>query len=192
MTVAPELIARVDAQMQRALLPLVGADWSVPATHLEWSCRQTGVHIADSLFAHAARIVAQPQEWFVPAEVTVDGSAGPAELVQVIGACAGLLRCAALDADPTTRAFHPWGSSDPDGSVAMGAAEGLVHTWDIVSALGGRWRPPSEVCRPVLERLFPDAPAGDAADVLLWCTGRTALPEHPRRTSWRWYSAVHD
>jgi hypothetical protein len=36
----------------------------------------------------------------------------------------------------------------------------------------------------VLARLFPDAPGGDPVAVLLWCTGRIALPDRPRRTRW--------
>ena len=190
MTVTPDLIAEVAGETHTALARFVDADWSVPARDLEWSCRATAVHIADSYFAHAARIVARPREWFVPAEVVAEESAGPQELLQVVDACAELLRGAGIIADPATRAWHPWGFSDPAGSLAMGAAEGLLHTWDIVGGLGGDWRPPAELCRPVLARLFPDAP--DVADVdpseaLLWCTGRVALPSRPRRTTWRWY-----
>ena len=77
----------------------------------------------------------------------------------------------------------------------MGAVEGLVHTWDISTALGGQWHPPASLSAPVIDRLFPDAPNVadvDAGAVLLWCTGRIALADHPRRASWRWYSAVRD
>jgi uncharacterized protein (TIGR03083 family) len=188
----PELLTRVADETQRALAPYGDADWSVPAPGLDWSCRQTAVHLADSYFAHAARIVARPQDWFVPAEVTVEASAGPRELLQVIDACAGLLRCAATGADPAGRAYHPWGASDPAGTVAMGAAEGLVHTFDIAGGLGRDWRPPADLCRPVLARLFPDSPDVDPSDALLWCTGRVALADRPRRDSWRWYSAPRD
>jgi hypothetical protein len=188
----PDLIARVAEETRTALSPLVRADWSVPARDLEWSCRQTAVHLADAYFAHAARIVAQPQDWFVPAEVVVDDSVDPERLLQVIGACAELLRCAGIVADPRTRAWHPWGTSDTAGSIAMGAAEGLVHTGDIAAGLGSDWRPPAELCRPVIDRIFPDAPDADPTDVLLWCTGRAALPDLPRQATWRWDASVRD
>jgi hypothetical protein len=193
MTVTPDLIARVAEETRTALSPFDGADWSVPAHDLEWSCRETAVHLADAYFAHAARIVAQPQHWFVPAEITVDDPVEPEQLLEVIGACAELLRWAAIGADPASRAWHPWGTSDPAGSVAMGAAEGLLHTWDICGGLGSDWRPPGELCRPVIDRLFPDAPTdADPTDALLWCSGRAALPNRPRLAKWRWYSSVPD
>jgi hypothetical protein len=185
---SPDLVAAVAAEVQAALLPYVDADWSVPARDMEWSCAETVAHIADSFFAHAARIVARPTEWFVPASVVADEPGSPRHLLQVADACAGLLAAAAAVADPATRAYHPWGASDPAGSVAMGAAEGLLHAWDVGTTLGGDWRPPDALCEPVVARLFPDAPGGvDAADALLWCTGRVALPGRPRRTEWRWY-----
>jgi len=185
---SPGLVAAVAAETRVALEPFLDADWSVPARGLDWSCARTAVHLADSQFAHAARIVARPTEWFVPATVVVDEPGDPRQLLQVFGACAGLLVAAATGADPSSRAYHPWGASDPAGSMAMGAAEGLLHTWDVVGGLGGDWRPPDDLCRPAIERLFPDAPTDvGAADALLWCTGRVALPGHPRRTEWRWY-----
>lgn len=190
--IRPELITRVAEQTQLALGPVLRADWNVPAGELEWSCRTTAVHLADSYFAHAARVAAQPQDWFVPAEVSVDHSAAPLDVLQVIDACAQLLQCAAAGADPASRAWHPWGTSDPAGSVAMGAVEGLVHTWDICRGLGRDWLPPADLCRPVLDRLFPNAPDVDPAHALLWCTGRIALGDQPRLETWRWYSAVPD
>jgi hypothetical protein len=192
MPVTPDLIHRVAQETQAALVPFVQADWSVSARGLEWSCRETAEHLANAYFNHAARIVAQPQHGFVPAMLTVEEPAHPEQLLEVIGACAELLHCAAIEADPASRAWHPWGTSDPAGSVAIGAAEGLLHTWDIAGGLGSDWRPPAELCRPVLERLFPDAPDGDPTDTLLWCTGRAALPDRPRLTTWRWDSSVRD
>jgi uncharacterized protein (TIGR03083 family) len=185
----PGILTRVHAETVAALAPHLGADWSVPGAG-DWSARDVALHLADAYFAHAARVVGQPAEWFVPATLTVDEPQEPERIVQVIGASAGLLRCAALDADPASRAYHPWGTSDPAGSVAMGAAEGLVHTWDVANALGSGWRPPDDLAAPVVERLFPDAPPdADPGDALLWCTGRIALPGHPQRTTWRWYAA---
>lgn len=191
-TVTPDLISRTAHATQEALEPAARGDWSVRARDLEWSCWRTGVHLADGYFAHACQILATRPKGFLPIEVSVEESATPEDLLEVIGACAELLRCAATLADPATRAWHPWGTSDPAGSIAMGVVEALVHTYDIAVGLGLDWRPPAELCPLVLGRLFPDAPDGDPTDVLLWCTGRTAMRDRPRRTSWRWDSSVHD
>ena len=101
-----------------------------------------------------------------------------------------LLRLAVSAAPPTARAWHPYGTSDADGFAAMGITETLVHTYDIARGLGLSWSPPAEPSAAVLSRLFPQAPAGDPAEVLLWCTGRIALDGRPRRTEWRWASSV--
>jgi hypothetical protein len=192
MPLSPDLIARVDEQTGVALSPFVGADWSVGAGELEWSCWETGAHLADAYWHHAARILAQPTEAFLPAEVRMEDWADVEGLLRVIGVNAELLRRAAVDADPASRAWHDWGTSDPAGTIAMGGAEGLVHTWDMAHGLGSDWRPPAELCVPVLERLFPGAPGGDPASVLLWSTGREALPGRERLTKWRWYSSPRD
>ena len=66
----------------------------------------------------------------------------------------------------------------------MGVAETLLHTHDITLGLGVPWQPPQRLSALVLRRLFPDAPAGAAPEVLLWMTGRGELPGRARRTSW--------
>ncbi|MFJ1755134.1 hypothetical protein [Kitasatospora sp. NPDC088134] len=98
----------------------------------------------------------------------------------------------AVQPGPGLRAWH-WGPTDPTGFAAMGVAEILLHTHDIATGLGLDWTPPAGPSAAVLARLFPDAPTGTGADpaaVLLWCTGRTALPGLPRRTSWVWRAAL--
>jgi uncharacterized protein (TIGR03083 family) len=186
----PELIAVMAAQIQAALAPLTGADWSTPARDLEWTCRESAVHLGDSLFAQAAQLVAGPLHDWVPAEVRTE-AVEPAQLLRVIDACAGLLRVAAAAARPELRAWHPCGIADPSGWIAMGLAEGLVHTWDITATLGSDWSPPRDLAAQAIARLFPNAPAGDPSDVLLWCSGRIALPDRPRQgADWRWHTSV--
>jgi hypothetical protein len=68
----------------------------------------------------------------------------------------------------------------------MGVAEAMLHTYDITQGLGLPWTPPAPSAAYVIERLFPDAPEGDPAEVLLWCTGRGELPGHKRVTTWVW------
>ncbi|MEU2389609.1 hypothetical protein [Streptomyces sp. NPDC007369] len=74
----------------------------------------------------------------------------------------------------------------------MGVAEVLLHTHDITRGLGVAWMPPARPCGAVLRRLFPDAPSGGPAQVLLWCTGRGELEGRSRLTSWRWQAALPD
>jgi hypothetical protein len=187
----PELVTATAAQIKVALTPLANADWTTRARDLEWTCRETAVHLGDSLFAQAAQLVAGPLHDWVPAEVRIDPAAAPDQVLRMVDACAGLLRAAAATADAGLRAWHPAGVADPSGWIAMGITEGLVHAWDITAALGSDWRPPADLAAQAVARLFPDAPAGEPADVLLWCAGRIALPDRARQgPRWRWHSSL--
>jgi len=75
-----------------------------------------------------------------------------------------MLRLAVASASKDARAWHPYGTSDPEGFVAMGIVEVLVHTHDIARGLDIDWAPPEELCRPVLLRLFPDAAQGHPSE----------------------------
>ncbi|WP_327676045.1 maleylpyruvate isomerase N-terminal domain-containing protein [Kitasatospora sp. NBC_00458] len=182
-------------ELTDVLAPLTRSDaarWDAPAGPLEWSCRETAAHIAHDLLAYAGQLAARPADRYLPFDLTVPPDAGPAEVLTVVTACARLLATALDAAPPGLRAWHH-GPCDPAGFAAMGVTETLLHTHDITLGLGVDWRPSERLCRAALARLFPDAPeaaAGRAADVLLWCTGRGELDGRPRRTSWSWRAAV--
>ncbi|HET8582273.1 MAG TPA: hypothetical protein VFL65_03410 [Jatrophihabitans sp.] len=105
-----------------------------------------------------------------------------------------MLRRLVQAADPAVRAFHTYGVSDRAGFAAMGMVETLIHTYDLLRGLdpASTWRPPADLAAPLLDRLFPHAPAGDAAEVLLHCCGRVPLGESPRLQKWRWDGTVRD
>ena len=161
------------------LRPHTGADWDVPAGGLEWSCRYTAAHVAHDLLAYAAQVAGRASGGYLPLDLTVRDTAGPAQVLDVVAACGTLLVRALDAAGPADRAWH-WGPADPGGFAALGVNEVLVHTWDITRGLGVPWRLPAGLAAAVVARLFPDHPGAD----LLWCTGRTALPGRPRRTQW--------
>ncbi|MFJ5231256.1 maleylpyruvate isomerase N-terminal domain-containing protein [Kitasatospora sp. NPDC088391] len=179
-------------ELRRVLAPQVGRDWDVPAGPLDWSCRDTLAHIGHDQLAYAGQLVARPVDRYLPFDLAVRPGAGPGDVLQVVLACGELLAVALAAAGPGVRAWH-WGPTDPGGFAAMGVAEILLHTHDIATGLGLGWSPPAGPAAAVLARLFPDAPTGTGADpaaVLLWCTGRAALPGLPRRTSWVWRAAL--
>ncbi|MEV0384925.1 maleylpyruvate isomerase N-terminal domain-containing protein [Nonomuraea sp. NPDC050643] len=176
--------------------------WEAKAGTLEWTCWETIEHLADDLFTYAARfgLTKPPMSAMLPFRTSSDRSGGPANVISVerasgpeglmtiLEACGGLF-ASVLDAAPsTTVAYHVFGPSDPAGFAAMGVVETLVHTHDAAQGLNLEWSPPGELCERALQRLFPHvALDGDAWETLLWATGRTALPDRPRLTEWRWY-----
>ncbi|WP_130340736.1 maleylpyruvate isomerase N-terminal domain-containing protein [Micromonospora kangleipakensis] len=176
-------------EMTRVLHPAREQDWAVAAGDLDWSCWTTAAHVAHDLLAYAGQVTGRPDAGYLPFDLRVNDDATPADVLTVVTASAGLLAAAVDTAPPQTRAWH-WGPCDPGGFAAMGVAETVLHTYDITRGLGVPWRPPAQLCAGVLRRLFPDAPTGDPPEVLLWMTGRGALGDRPRRTSWRWQAAI--
>ncbi|AUG80648.1 hypothetical protein CFP65_5973 [Kitasatospora sp. MMS16-BH015] len=184
-------VAAAVAEMMRVLEPQVARDWTVPAGGLDWTCWETAAHVAHDLLAYAGQVAGRSAEAYLPFDLRVRSEATPREVLAVVTASAGLLGSALATADPGTRAWH-WGPCDPAGFATMGVAETLLHTYDITRGLDLPWLPPVDLCEGVLRRLFPEAPAGGAVQVLLWCTGRGELPGRPRRTSWVWKAAISD
>lgn len=190
MPVPAELVDAAVAETRRALSLRVDADWSVPAQDLEWSCWKTGVHVADSLVFYPSQIIDQPAEGYVPFEIAMTSGAEPEGLLRTIAVSGAILQRTVAAASPGDRGYHVYGTSDAEGFAAMGVVETLVHTYDIAARLGLDWRPPAELCTPVLSRLFPEAPTGEPSAVLLWCTGRAVLDDRPRQADWRWDGTV--
>jgi hypothetical protein len=177
-------------EMRRAVASVVDRDWNVGAGDLDWSCRDTAAHVADDLFSYASQVVAQPSEEYLPIEAATDPAATPEALIRCVVMCGELLRLAVTAASSETRAWHPYGTSDPEGFAAMGVVEVLVHTYDITRGLGLEWAPPPGICELALARLFPDAPSGDPSTALLWSAGRVSFADRPRLAQWRWDSSV--
>ncbi|MFI7638411.1 maleylpyruvate isomerase N-terminal domain-containing protein [Nonomuraea sp. NPDC049400] len=176
--------------------------WEAKAGTLDWTCWETLEHLADDLFTYAARfgLAKPPMSTVLPFRTSSDRSGGPANvifverasgpegLMTILEACGGLLASVLRAAPSTTVAYHVFGPSDPAGFAAMAVVETLVHTHDIAQGLNVEWSPPGELCERVLKKLFPHVTIDrDAWEVLLWATGRIALPDRPRLTEWRWY-----
>jgi hypothetical protein len=185
-------IADVRAAARASAAALSGytdLDWQqVPAAGLQWNCSQTALHMVDCLYFYTMQVVVGEPAGYLCTELALDDTASPPRLLAALGAHAELLHRTARSAGPDLRAFHNAGVSDGAGFAAMGVVETLVHTFDVVRGLNPeeQWRPPAELAAPAIARLFPRAPGGDPADVLLYCCGRTALGELPRLTPWGW------
>ncbi|MFF8382278.1 GNAT family N-acetyltransferase [Streptomyces kanasensis] len=173
-----------------ALREVADRDWSVPAAGSEWSCRDAVVHLAQGFAGYAAQVAGRVAQGYVPFEVVPEPGATPDGLVRLVEATGGLLAAAVFRAPRDLRAWHPYGHADGDGFAAMGVVEALVHTRDVVAALGAPdWRPPGPLCARAVERLFPQAPRDhDPWRTLLWATGRGGLDDLPGLRAWRWYA----
>jgi uncharacterized protein (TIGR03083 family) len=192
---ADDLDAAVSAVVA-ALRPAADRDWSAPAGTLEWDCWHTAEHVGDCLLSYAGQLVIQPADRYVRFLASAEEDASPAEVLEFAEAGGRILAATVRRASPQARAFHPTGMADPEGFAAMGCVEALVHGHDIARGLGVSLDPPRGVCRGVLARLFPEAPAdlagADPWAALQWAAGRAELPGHPQRQQWRWHGAPLD
>ncbi|WP_330334239.1 GNAT family N-acetyltransferase [Streptomyces sp. NBC_00536] len=188
----PQDLDRAVTEAVRALRALAGLDWEVPAAGLEWSCRETAVHLAGDLSGFAAQLAGRVADGWLPLVVGAAPETTPAGLADLVEAGGRLLSAAVRSARHDDRAWHPAGTAGPDGFAAMGAAELLLHTHDITHGLGTTgWQGSGDTARLVLDRLFPHAPRsaeGGPWGSLLAATGRADLPGLPRRRNWRWYN----
>lgn len=184
-------VEQAGRELTAALRDHTARDWSVPAGPLDWSCRDTLVHVADDMFGYACQVAAGPVDRYPPFAITVAPGTGPDGILDVVAAGAALLAAAVRAAPPAARGWHPHGTSDPGGFAAMGVVELLVHTDDIARGLGIGWAPPAAPSAAVLARLWPGVePGPDPAATLRHVTGRAPLGGVPAPAHWRWYSAV--
>ena len=171
------------------LLPLTDRDWSVPAGTLEWDCWHTAEHIGDCLLSYAWQLAVQPTARYVRAIATAEKDSSPAEVLEFAVTGGRVLASMVRTSPAHVRAYHPAGMSDPEGFAGLGCYEALLHGNDVAQGFGLSLDPPRDVCRRVLARIFPHAPADLAAQdpwtVLLWAGGRVELPSHTRPSSWR-------
>lgn len=160
-------------------------------------------HLNNGLFSYAVRLAPPVPyvkgrhtiQWERTGERTLpvifDREAGPEAGIEVMLAMAGLV-AAVTDARPdSARAWHVWGTADPEGFAAMGVVETLAHAFDLAQGLGVEFEAPADLVAPALARLFPEAPSDtDPWRTLLWATGRGELEGHERRgPDWTWHGA---
>lgn len=187
----PALVTAAAEECTLVLEKAADQDWSAGAAGLEWSCRQTLDHMALGVVGYAGLLIARPADRYITLFASLDRHAPIPACLEGIRIAGSILASAVREASPDVRAWHPWGHSDGSGFAAMGIVELVVHTYDIARAFDLGWEPPDALSRAAVERLFPDRPAGhDAADTLLWCTGRRTLPGLGRRHDWQWSGAV--
>lgn len=185
----PDDLLTAAAACRAALTPALDRDWEVPAREMEWSCRRTLDHIADTLLLYSAHFATRATAHRTPPR-NGDSAASPAELLTAVESAATILAEVVRAAPVGTRAFHPSGMADATGFIAMGCEEILAHTWDIAEGLGVPFTAPADLAARIVARIFPWAPADVPPwDALLWAAGRIGLPGHDRLgPDWYWHS----
>jgi hypothetical protein len=180
--------------------------WDGQAGPMDCDCWDALDHLNNGLFSYALRMAPtvpymQGRPTIVwhrageqPLPIVTDRAAGPEAGIEALLMMGGLV-AAVTDARPASaRAWHVWGTADPEGFAAMGVVETLAHAFDLTQGLGVPFAPPRELAAVGLARLFPEAPSDtDPWATLLWATGRGELDGFEQRgPDWSWHSAPLD
>jgi len=174
-----------------AIVGATSADWSARAGSLTWTCRETAEHLVDDLLYYASALAVQARRrlrlW-----IKLEESASNDEIAQAIAAAGAVLEAVVDAAPPEARVLvFDDVAIDPEGYLALGAAETLLHTHDVTAGFGTPFAPRVDVCERVLARLFPDVElaGNDPWTVLRWATGRADLPDRPPVGDWKYHGA---
>ena len=188
--VGPDDVRASAAACHEALAGLVDRDWSILASGLDWSCRQTLEHIPSAQLFYASQLAVQAQDR-LPRLRGGEDQLTAGETLLSVQVNAAILEHVLRAAPASARAFHPSGMADPSGFAGMSCDEILIHTLDITAGFGVDFQPPEEICARVLARLFPWAPKDIGAwDALRWANGRLEIPGiTPQDANWRWQCA---
>lgn len=170
-----------------------GKDWSAPAGRLRWSCSRTLFHAADDQVAYAGQLAARAHDDYLPFRLRQVRGTPPAGLLTLLQGMGALLATTARATPDAVRAYHPYGLADPEGFVAMGVAEVLLHSHDIAQGLDVAYEPDHDICARAVARLHRGLePYDDPWQLLLWATGRRDLPGRRSVRRWRWSAAPAD
>jgi hypothetical protein len=182
-------LARAVAVSADALAACRDGDWSRTAGTLTWDCWHTAAHLAEVLVSYAAQLAAEARDGWVALAAEPDPDASPEVMAEVVVAGGNLLVATVRCTPDDTRAYHALGVIGAEAFAAMGAAELLLHVDDITTGLGIDFTPPEALCAPVLDRLFPDAPAVSvgAWPALRWVMGRVELPDRASPEGWLYH-----
>ena len=167
-------------------------DWSRPAGTLDWSCRRTADHVADTLLAPAFFLASRRQDDYPPYGVATAGpSADPAILVEAVQTAARILGAVVAVTDPDVTAVI-WRRPAPERRgpadfVPRGGLELALHAHDVCAGIGVEFRPPEPVSEHLRDHTRdwphwtspgwrPLDMTGDAWDDLLRSSGRAVGP----------------
>ena len=142
--VGPDDVRASAAACHEALAGLVDRDWSILASGLDWSCRQTLEHIPSAQLFYASQLAVQAQDR-LPRLRGGEDQLSAAETLLSVQVNAAILEHVLRAAPASARAFHPAGMADPSGFAGMSCDEILIHTLDITAGFGVDFQPPGDL-----------------------------------------------
>ena len=160
------------AAAAEAMRGSVGADWTIGARDLDWTCRRTLNHSIDAVLWYATNLATTSTENSGDVRDGKKDETPVPELLRALELSGYLLARVVEASPPGARGWHDAGMADATGFLAMGCDETLVHTFDVCAALGVPFAPPADICDRTVRRLFPWARSTTTPGSA--CSGATA------------------
>jgi hypothetical protein len=118
---------------------------------------------------------------YVAVRVMPAADATRQERLEAIEACAAALAGVAAAAPRNAVGFHVSGMRNAEQFLAMACEELLIHCYDVTRGLELPYEPPEELCRLVIEYMYPGRKEQRPVwPYLVWLSGRP----HPAATGW--------
>jgi hypothetical protein len=173
-----------------ALLAGATENWNdLVAGSLQWTIRETVVHMASTCAFYAAHLASEARSE-IPVTLASAGDPPNVALLRTVTVTPRVLAAVARSTSPEKRGFHWAGLADVSGFLAMGCDEIVIHAHDVARGLDLPFSIPDGLATKILARLYPWAPSGaSASDALLWVNGRLKLPGQSRCDWQRWHCA---
>lgn len=176
-----------------ALINLTDTEWQAKPPNMTWTRLETVSHVCSALQGYATQLAAGTLQR--EARLQPDPNSMTSDLLPgLVLSGTRILAAVSRGMPPETRGWHSAGSPDPEGFLAMGCAEVLLHCWDVVNGTGETFEADDDLSEHTLRRLFPWSPANTPPwQTLLFATGRIELPVHESPgDGWGWHNAPLD
>ena len=191
--VTPDDLRKAAAIAREALSQVADDAWDVMPPRMTWTRKATIIHTIGAMHFYSTGLASgsrEPPATFRPDPARID----TADLPALVTSGAAILARVAEASPHGTRGFHPAGSPDPEGYLAMGCVEILMHAWDTVNGTPGSIEAADDMSERIVRRLFPWSATGASGwQALLFETGRGELEgrESPG-DMWMWHNAPLD
>ena len=133
---AGKWVTKVADELAEVLQPTINLDWEIKTPDLDWTQSQTAIHTMRACLEYSYQVVGKRIDTYQPVLFEKKDKATPPEYLPMIATAARVLEKVVKDADPSDRAWHAYGISDPVGFAAMGVVEVSVHTYDLAKGFG--------------------------------------------------------
>lgn len=191
--VTPDDLRKSATQTRAAMEAIKADEWDEAPPRMTWTRKVTGMHTVNALHFYATQLASGSRERVATFDID-EANTRSERIPALISSSAAILARVAEASPAGSRAFHSAGSPDPEGFLAMGCTEVLLHCWDAVNGMDAGFTGDGGISDRILRRLFPWSPVDTPRwQTLLFATGRGELPGHESPGDrWGWHNRPLD